>query len=575
MSKKRKVTALSAGLCAAMMMTTAVVAAYQYGVPDIVHLQKALFGLDEMKAVDDVNADGYVNGFDLAVLKRQLAADKGEATAQQYPATQQHVKITGRTLQKDDVTWLVQSGSAVEFTVTGTKASVQLAGDSGIKNSNNNTPRYAVYVDDALLVDSLMTTESETVTLFEGTAQKTAKVKVMLLSEAMYGGIGVKSVDVTSSASIPVQPVAKKELMIEFIGDSITCAYGVEGKSSSDPFMTATENFSKSYAYLTAQQLNADCSAVSYSGHGIISGYSSGDKNTDSLVPDVYALTSKHWEYNTPWDFEARKNDVVVINLGTNDINYVAKEPETRGQEFIAGYVDFLKMLRGYNPDAYLICTMGTMGGPEIYDLIEQAVKDYSEETGDTRVTSYLSVTQNIQVDGIGSDWHPSAITQQNSAYVLADKICQALGMESSQLGLNIAENSVYTCESNADSGANVYGYVNDYDKSFWINVMMGGAAETDIQARIPDLGLKAGGEYRVQFDYTCTAADAIPLIVQTDKGGKALLEDSIAPAADKTHYEATFTASDTETATLLFQMGKQDNYNLTLYNIKVVKTNQ
>ena len=29
------------------------------------------------------------------------------------------------------------------------------------------------------------------------------------------------------------------------------------------------------------------------------------------------------------------KNDVVVINLGTNDINYVAGDAETRSQEFV------------------------------------------------------------------------------------------------------------------------------------------------------------------------------------------------------------------------------------------------
>ncbi len=574
MKNNKKITALTAALSASAMLVTAVGAAYQYELSDLIHLQDALLAREAVNAADDVNADGMVDAYDLGILKKQLSKGTGEQTAKTYAATEKYVKITGRTIAKDDVTWLVQSGSAVEFTVTGTAAAVQLAGDSGINNSENNRPRYAVYVDGELILDELMETESKTVTLFEGSAQKTAQVKVMLLSEAMYGGIGVKSVDVTSSSAIPVQPAAEKELMIEFIGDSITCAYGVEGTSSSDPFMTSTENFSKSYAYLTAQQLNADYSAVCYSGHGIVSGYSTGDKNSDSLVPDVYAQTSKHWEYTAPWDFEKRQNDVVVINLGTNDINYVGNEPETRGQEFIDGYVDFLEMLRGYNPEAYLICTMGTMGGPEIYDLVAQAVEAYKAESGDARVMSYFSVTHNFQVDGIGSDWHPSAITQQNSAYVLADKICQALGMESSQLGLNIAADSVYTYDSNADSGANVYGYVNDYDKSFWINVMTGGAAENDIQAYVPDLGLKKGGEYRVEFDYTCTAKDDIPLLLRGE-GTAPILSDSIAPASEKTHFEATFTASETETAKLVFQMGGQDNYNLTLYNIKVVKTNK
>lgn len=569
-NKKRAFILTAAMLSSAVLMST-VGAAYSYQLSDLLHLQDALLTREIVTSADDVNADGIVNAYDLGILKKQLSADTGEVKTSSFAATENYVKYQGRTSYSDDTAWLIHSGSAAEFTVTGTSASVQLAGDSGINNGADFRPRYGVYVDGELILDTTMSTESETVTLFEGTASRTAKVKVMLLSEAMYGGIGVKSIDVTSSAAVPVQPAAKNDLMIEFIGDSITCAYGVEGTSSSESFKTTTENFSQSYAYLTAQQLGADYSAVCYSGHGIVSGYSTGDKNADSLVPDCYDVDSKYWEYNQPWDFEKRPNDVVVINLGTNDINYVGKEPETRGQEFIDGYIAFLKDLREKNPEAYLICTMGTMGGPEIYDLVEQAAAQYSDETGDERIMSYFSVTHNFQVDGIGSDWHPSAITQQNSAYVLADKICQALGMESSQLGLNIAVDSVYTYDSNADSGANVYGYVNDYDKSFWINVMTGGAEASDIQAYIPDLYLKKDGEYRMEFDYTCTAKDEIPVILRGESGD--YVTDTITATSEKTHYEATFTADSADAAQIIFQMGGQDNYNLTLYNIKVVKT--
>ena len=74
----------------------------------------------------------------------------------------------------------------------------------------------------------------------------------------MNGAIGVKNISVTSDLLTPISPEPEKPLSIEFIGDSITCAYGVEGQSSSEPFKTSTENFMKSYAYLTAQKLNAD-----------------------------------------------------------------------------------------------------------------------------------------------------------------------------------------------------------------------------------------------------------------------------------------------------------------------------
>ena len=55
-----------------------------------------------------------------------------------------------------------------------------------------------------------------------------------------------------------IEPTPKKNLSIEFIGDSMTCAYGVEGKDQNEHFKTSTENFSKSYAYLASQILNID-----------------------------------------------------------------------------------------------------------------------------------------------------------------------------------------------------------------------------------------------------------------------------------------------------------------------------
>ena len=564
---KNRITSVL-GICTAALLLVSGTAA-AYSVSDVLHLQDALLGRSEIAAADDINKDGAVNAFDLGILKKQLLQPSGEEREASFAATEEHVRITGRNLTTEDTLWLVQSGSAAEFIVSGTSASVQLAGDAGIEADADHRPRYAVFVDGELLIDKTMDEKQETITLWEKGSHRTATIKVIMLSEAMYGAIGVKSVDVTSAAPIPVKPTAKKELCIEFIGDSITCAYGVEGASSSESFKTTTENFTKSYAYLTAMQLDADYSAVCYSGHGIVSGYSSGDKNSESLVPDCYTKTTKNWQYTEEWDFSKIVNDVVVINLGTNDINYVGKEPETRSPEFVEGYIAFLEMIREKNPDAYMICTVGTMGGEEIYELIAQAVDTYKSDSKDERVMSYASVTQNM-ADGIGSDWHPSPVTQQNSAYVLADQICQALGMESSKIGLNAAADSVYTSSHNADSGANVYAYVNEYDKSFWLNVSDGGDVPEDIEAIIPDIPLQKGAEYRLEFDYTSTVDVEIPLVV---RGTEEYYSDKIEAVSEKLHYEQNFTVSqDDDKAQLVFFLGGNDYYNATFSNIRVIK---
>lgn len=545
-------------------------AAKSYTIDDLCHLRDAIVDLDDITTDDDINNDGKVNVFDLCLLKSSMLTNEEYVTSD-YAATDKNVKLVGRTMRSNDITWLIHSGSAVEFTVTGKSANITLAGDSSINNDEDYRSRYAVIVDGEIIKDDVMGTPEKTLTLFKGETSRTAKVKIIHLSEAMNGAIGVKNISVTSNSAAPVRPEPKKDLSIEFIGDSITCAYGVEGLSNYESFKTTTENFMKSYAYLTAQKLNADYSSVSYSGHGIISGFtSSGDINTDSIIPDCYELTGKLSDYATNWDFETSSHDVVVINLGTNDSSYVTKEPETRSQEFIDGYIDFLKTVREKNPEAYIICTLGTMGD-ELYEYVEDAAEKYSTLTGDERIMSYRSAVQNMSADGIGSDWHPSAITQQKSAYVLADKICQALGMESDQIGLDMAADSEYVLNIDPDKGGNAASFVG-YDKSFWINMVTGGETADAIEAEILGIGLKKGGCYRLEFDCTSSYEGELPLQVK-GSDGEIYFSSKFNAVSEKAHFSAEFTAdNDDSAASIIFQLGGKDYYNCTLSNLSLIK---
>ncbi len=575
--KSKKIISAAAAASIAVLSLSAVFTSAQsisYTANDLSKLRNFLLNTSEDTDTSDLNSDGIIDSLDLAAMRMSVQTSYDEAVEQNIAPVEDNVKIIGRTCRTDDITWLVQSGSATEFTVSGTSASVTLAGDWGIEASADYRPRYAILLDDEVIVDATLSTAEDTITVFEGNTPRNAKIKVIHLSEANNGAIGVKNICVNSASADPVNPTAKKDLSIEFIGDSITCAYGVEGASNSESFKTTTENFMKSYAYLTAEKLGADYSAVCYSGHGIISGYtSSGDINTEALIPPYYDYVGKSTEYQKEWDFSANQNDVVVINLGTNDSGYVSKDIETRGPEFIEGYIDFLGTLRDRNPDSYIICTLGTMGCADVYELVEDAVEQYKSETGDERVMSYFSTTH-TQADGYGSDWHPSAVTQQNSAYVLADKICQALGMESDQIGLNVAVDSSYELKIDPDLGGNASHFVSDYDKSFWINMVTGGSAPEAIEAVATGIGLKAGGTYRLEFDYTSSTPADIPVLLRSaDDTDTVYFSDSIAAASDKTHFSQEITIDTADpNAEIAFQLGVGDYFNLTLYNIKLTK---
>ncbi|MDE6501007.1 MAG: carbohydrate binding domain-containing protein [Ruminococcus sp.] len=557
---KKIVSAVSAVLLTAT--------AVSYSADDLRNLGDALLGKGKITSEMDLTGDKVVDGFDLVEMRKNFIST-GEFKEMTLSATEENVKYTGRNYYDGKTAWLVQSGSAIEFTVNAKYAEITIAGDYSINNAEKYRSRYAVIVDDEIIVDDVMSEKSKTIKLFDDSKSRTSEIKVIHLSEANNGTIGVSEIKINSDSPVPVVPAKEKELSIEFIGDSITCAYGVEGQSAYEQYTTKTENFMKSYAYLTAKKLNADYSAVSYSGHGIVSGYSNeGERNADQIVPPYYKICGNLKDYAKPWDFTKKANDVVVMNLGTNDYSYVSKDFEERSQEFIDGYEEFLETIRECNPDAYIVCTYGIMGGQEMYPLIEQAVKNFSEKNKDNKITVYESPIQN-QADGIGSDWHPSEITQQKNAYILADKICNALGMESDQLGLDVASDAEYSISTSED--ASVSPYFSDYDKSYWLNVVNGGKSDDSIEAHVSGIGLKKGGKYRLTFEISTTDGEEIPILIRSADKSKTYFSDTFTGAGQKTPYESELTVEETDdSAEFVLQIGGKDSYNVTLYNLRL-----
>ena len=345
--------------------------------------------------------------------------------------TEEFVRVIGRTMQAKDTLWLVHSGTGMEFTFTGTQATIKLKPDSSFMTRNNQA-RVAIYVNGERVVDDMVDKMEKAYTVCESDTPKEYTVRVVKLSEAPYSTFGISSVDATCIGDI--KPTEHKDTLIEFVGDSITCGYGVDDLDSSHHFSTTTEDATKTYAYKTAEKLGADYSLVSFSGYGIISGYSGdGKKQAEQLVPDFYSkMGNSGGTYlgdfiaqETDWDFTKRQPDVIVINLGTNDASYV-KNDAAKKQEFTAEYINFLKQIREKNPDAVIFATLGIMGA-DLYSCVEDAVEQYVKETADSKVHAMKFDAQSM-ADGIAADWHPSEKTHEKAAEKLAKKIKGVMG---------------------------------------------------------------------------------------------------------------------------------------------------
>lgn len=353
--------------------------------------------------------------------------DENMLSLKSFPASEQYVRFIGRTAENEGIRLLALSASGVEFTFTGTSASFTLVGDNMTSNPEKQ-PRFAVYINGERTMDELLDSAEKEVTVFTSDEPVQTTVKLLKLSEAQESTMGIKSVNVTSAEDIA--PTAQTgKLKIEFIGDSITCGYGVDDEDRDHHFKTSTEDATKAYAYKTAMALDADYSLVSYSGNGIISGYTdNGTRQTSQMVPTVYKKFAKSWgSYDMfsvqelDWDFSQFQPDYIVINLGTNDASYT-KGDKDKIQEYIDGYVDFLSTVRENNPKAHIICSLGVMG-TDLYPAIEKAAAAYTEKTGDTNLSTFKFTVQDGNKNGYAADWHPTAASHDIAAAELTEYI--------------------------------------------------------------------------------------------------------------------------------------------------------
>ncbi len=350
--------------------------------------------------------------------------------------TEENVLLAGRTYKEEDTLWLALSGTGASFIYTGKKLSLTAVGSPVIshEDAEGNYARIAVYVNGERKVDDRVTQAEQTYTVWESDAAETVEVKIIKLSESAMSVVGIKDLEIAEGES--VVPAAKKEHLIEFIGDSITCGYGVDDEDPLHSFTTATEDVTRAYAYLTAQLLSCDCRMFSASGYGIISGYTADPeiKSAEQLIPTFYG--SYGFSYDTypggkkpmdmPWDFTQKQPDIIVINLGTNDDSY-CQETQWKQEEYRDKYVEFLLDVRAKNPKAEIFCVLGLMGA-RLYPRVCEACRIYREKTGDEKIYT-VELPEQDGEKGYVADYHPLHSAHKLAAEKLASEIKSVLNL--------------------------------------------------------------------------------------------------------------------------------------------------
>ena len=211
---------------------------------------------------------------------------------------------------------------------------------------------------------------------------------------------------------------------IEFIGNSITCGYGVEGESASSPFTPETENATLSYAALIGDALSADYAMVAYSGKGVVRNYGDENKTSPDPMPGFYDQTCC-FDSTLVWDFTSWIPQVVVINLGTNDFSTQPHPDKSVFQEAYAKLIDFVQ---SQYSEVTIFCVCGPMIGEPCGSYIEEVVNGCQENNANKEVYYIPVSTSLLTMSDRGSDWHPNVSGQQKTADVILPIIKNTMG---------------------------------------------------------------------------------------------------------------------------------------------------
>jgi len=222
------------------------------------------------------------------------------------------------------------------------------------------------------------------------------------LTEQKDGRIQIVSV----AGEFSPLPAPKKEL-ITFYGDSITCAYGVEGEPTAQ-YEKETQNPLIGFAYTLCKRRNAEHDIFSYSGISV---------SEKIWVPEytLGELCFGYSMYNRAPFRPARESDIVVVNIGTND-GCAILENQGTAEGLTKGLTDYCRELRRRHPASVMVLGYGFMDKvPAQAEAVTRVAEILKEESA-APVYAFA-----FPRDTQGANGHPSWKAQVQGGNLLAD----------------------------------------------------------------------------------------------------------------------------------------------------------
>lgn len=333
------------------------------------------------------------------------------------------VRLMGRYDKDEPGFHMTHSGSLAEMRVKGSRLDVEIeAGYDSLRH-------YLSFVVDGLVAQTFSPIPGKHVyTVFLNMDANKAH-DVTIIKETMdFDGSSFVTLHklITDGAFMPLR---KREMKIEFIGDSITAGEGVRGPKPFSEWVPMMFSSTDDYARVAAERLHACFQTVAMSGWGI---HNSWDNNRAHSIPVIYDDIGNSVKKPYAFDFDP---DAVVIALGTNDNGSLTQKPFTdengntfalrddeEGRKIVYdSALSFIRHLHEVNPRARLLWIYFHDCGM-VHDMIGSAVKDAAAEGIDIRYDVPID-SDRMPRGGMGSRRHPGPAAHK----IIADHVVKLL----------------------------------------------------------------------------------------------------------------------------------------------------